>query len=106
MWFNSLPDRDIITLQEISQKLRTHFSSEASKWRIRYNLEQRLNDYISDIRQQCRRLDLPRTEWVHHFVKGLRPDIKDYVVLQQPETIEAAENFAKKSPCLRAPAVS
>ena len=101
-WFNSLLDKDTLSLDEITKKLKDEFSSEASKWRLRQNLEQRkqnpdetLSTYRTDIRNQCRRLDLPRSEWLHHFVKGLRPDIKDYVVLQQPTTIEQAENLAK-----------
>ena len=38
---------------------------------------------------------MPRSEWTHYFVQGLLPEIREYVVLQQPENLEAAENFAK-----------
>ena len=57
--------------------------------------QEKLTDYTADIRQQCNRLNLPSSEWLHHFVKGLRPEIKEYVVLMQPTNFEAAENLAK-----------
>ena len=54
-----------------------------------------LSSYTTDIRKQCSRLNLPPWEWLHHFVKGLRKDIKEYVALREPTTFEQAENFAK-----------
>ena len=38
---------------------------------------------------------MPRTEWTHYFVQGLLPEIREYVVLQQPESLEVVENYAK-----------
>jgi hypothetical protein len=102
IWFNSLPNKNTMLLEELVNALTNQFASNASHWRLRQNLEQRrqkpnekLSVYTADIRQQCSRLDLPNTEWLHHFVKGLRPDIKDYVVLQQHDTFEPAENLAR-----------
>ena len=31
----------------------------------------------------------------HHFILGLRPDIRDYVILQQANHLDEAENFAQ-----------
>ena len=47
------------------------------------------------LRMHCAKLDLPRSEWTHYFVHGLRPEIREYVVLQQPENLEVTENFVK-----------
>ena len=70
--------------------------SGASEWRVRQALGQRrqlekesVADYSYSLRTHCARLNLPRT------VQGLKPDIREYVVLQQPDSLEAAENFAK-----------
>ena len=97
-----MPNRNQLSLAQLTDALEKQFASSASDWRLRQVLDQRkqregekLSSYITDIRQQCSRLNLPVSEWRHHFVKGLRSDIKDYVVLQQPATFEAAENFAK-----------
>ena len=43
----------------------------------------------------CARLNLPTSEWTHYFVQGLKPEIREYVILQQLENYEVAENYAK-----------
>ena len=52
-------------------------------------------DYAYSLRMHCAKLNLPRSEWTHYFVRGLRPEIPEYVALQQPENLEVAENYAK-----------
>ena len=32
---------------------------------------------------------------MHSFILGLKPEIQEYVVLHQPENLEAAEKFCK-----------
>lgn len=101
-WFKTLENPDEMSFEEISAALIRHFASGASEWRVRQALGQRrqlesesVADYSYSLRTHCARLNLPRTEWTHYFVQGLRPGIREYVVLQQPDTLEAAENFAK-----------
>ena len=43
----------------------------------------------------CARLNLPTSEGTHYVVQGLKPEICEYVILQQPENYEVAENYAK-----------
>ena len=38
---------------------------------------------------------MPTSEWTHYFIQGLKPEILEYVILQQPENYETAENYAK-----------
>ena len=52
-------------------------------------------DYSYSSPTHSARLNLPRSEWTHYFVQGLKPDIRDYEILQQPDSLEADENFAK-----------
>ena len=52
-------------------------------------------DYSYSLCTHCARINLPRTEWTHYFVQGLLPEIREYVVLQQPESLEVTENYAK-----------
>ena len=48
------------------------------------------------MRTLCLRLGLPRSEWTHdYFIQGLRPEIRDYVILQQADHLDEAENFAQ-----------
>ena len=37
------------------------------------------------IRKHCARLNLPTSEWTHYFFQGLKQEIREYVILQQPE---------------------
>lgn len=101
-WFKTLESPDEKSFAELSAALIHHFASGASEWRVRQALGQRrqleketVADYSYSLRTHCARLNLPRTEWTHYFVQGLRPEIREYVVLQQPDSLEAAENFAK-----------
>ena len=101
-WFNTLPTPDEMSFDELSEELVTHFGSGASVWRVRQALGQRrqlekesVGDYSYSLRTHRARINLPRTEWTHYFVQGLLPEIREYVVLQQPESLEVAENYAK-----------
>ena len=101
-WFKTLPTADEMSFDELSEQLITHFASGASEWRVRQALGQRrqlekesVADYSYSLRTHCARINLPRSEWTHYFVQGLLPDIREYVILQQPENLESAENFAK-----------
>ena len=38
---------------------------------------------------------MPTFEWTHYFVQGLKPEIREYVILQQPENYDTAENYPK-----------
>ena len=83
--------------------LKEPFHSASDKWSLRQKLNDRkqlptesVSQYASDIRRiQCQRIDLPRLECVNYFVQGLKPEIKSYLVLQRPGTLEEAENHAK-----------
>ena len=101
-WFKTLEAPDEMTFEDLCQALTEHFASGASEWRVRQALSKRrqlenepVADYSYSLRMHCAKLDLPRSEWTHYFVHGLRPEIREYVVLQQPENLAVAENFAK-----------
>ena len=40
-------------------------------------------------------LSLPKSEWLYCFVRGLRPEIREHAILQQPPDFESALNIAK-----------
>ena len=58
-------------------------------------LEETVADYYYDILSFCSRLNLPKSEWLYCFVRGLRPEIRDHVILQQPTDVDSALNFAR-----------
>ena len=50
--------------------------------------------YAGSLRKLFARLNLPRTEWMHKFIFGLKKKISEYVILQQPDDFEKAEELA------------
>ena len=77
------------------------FASGATNWRLRQTLAQRVQlenesvaDYAGSLRKLFARLNLPRTEWMHKFVFGLKKEISEYVILQQLDDFEKAEELA------------
>ena len=103
VWFKTLTEADKNeSFQVLSQKLISHFESKVTLWQLRQKLEERrqllgetVADYYYDILSFCSRLNLPKSEWLYCFVRGLRPEIREHVILQQPPDLESALNIAK-----------
>ena len=102
LWFKTLSGSENFTFEVLSQKLISHFESSVTLWQVRQKLEERrqllgetVADYYYDILSFCSRLNLPKSEWLYCFVRGLRPEIRDHVILQQPTDVDSALNFAR-----------
>ena len=102
VWFKTLTGSENLTFEGLSQKLISHFESKVTLWQLRQKLEERrqllgetVADYDYDILSFCSSLNLPKSEWLCCFVRGLRPEIREHVILQQPPDLESALNFAK-----------
>ena len=52
-------------------------------------------DYYYDILSFYSRLSLPKSEWLYCFIRGLRSEIREHVILQQPPDFKSALNIAK-----------
>ena len=101
-WYNSLEDASALGYDELKSALKERFQPKSAKWLHRQNLGQRkqglvesVADFAKDIRKQCQRLELPKTDWVFYFLNGLRPELQEAVVVQQPTTLEQAISVAK-----------
>ena len=102
IWFTTLNKSNINSFDQLINSFKERFLSPTSNWVLRQQLGQRtqgpnesVNIYSADIRRRCQRLDIPIAEQLHYFVQGLRPDLKTYVILQQPKTLDEAENSAR-----------
>ena len=102
MWFKTLSGSENFTFEVLSQKLIAQFESSVTLWQVRQKLEERrqllgetVADYYYDILSFCSRLNLPKSEWLHCFVRGLRPEIREHLILQQPTDVDSALNFAR-----------
>ena len=103
VWFKTLTEADENeSFQVLSQKLISHFESKVTLWQLRQKLEERrqllgetVADYYYDILSFCSRVIVPKSEWLYCFVCGLRPEIREHVILQQPPDCDSPLNIAK-----------
>ena len=102
LWFKTLSGSGNLTFEVLSQKSISYFQLNVTLWQLRQKLEERrqllgetVADYYYDILSFCSRLNLPKSEWLYCFVRGLRPEIREHVILQQPPDFESALNIAK-----------
>ena len=87
-------------------RLRARFLAEYNPENRKFHRRQRLNrrkmkdtesvqEYYHAILTEARKLEYPEESILQLFVEGLRPKIKKYVILQAPNTLEAAYTNAQ-----------
>ena len=113
IWFSSLSPDSYRSFDDLTRLLREQYNSPASLWLARQQLNQRkmaanetVANYSADIRRQCQLLRISKPEWIHLFIQGLRPDIRDHLVLQQPQSFEQAEQMATLKEAISQPTSS
>ena len=101
-WFDSSPESEQKNFSELTEALRQKFDSRSTKYRLRQELNERkqgnsesVADFVTDVRRICRRIKLTDSEAVNYFVQGLRSDLREFVMLKEPQSLEQAEDFAK-----------
>ena len=102
VWLSASPHLAGKTYDQLCEALIKQFLSESDIWLLRQQLlnkkqteNERVVQFASEIRKLCLRLDLPVEESVHFFINGLKPELKNYIVLQRPKTFFEAETCAK-----------
>jgi len=104
VWFKTLTEADNESFHVLSQTLIAHLESNVTLLQLRQKLEERRQllgetfaDYFYLTISFCSRLNLhvPKSEWLYRFAQGLRPEIRDHVILQQPTDVDSALNFAR-----------
>ena len=102
IWFNTTPGLAGQSFDYLADALKKQFHTDSDVWLLRQKLHDRkqlptesVSDFAASIRRLCQRLNLPRTECVNVFIQNLKPELKHYVILQRPETLEQAEMHAR-----------
>ena len=102
IWFNTTPELKGRPFDALSDALKKQFHSDSDVWLLRQQLNETkqlatesVSAFAAKIRRLCQGINLPRSESVNYFIQGLRPHIKNYVLLQRPGTFEDAEIHAK-----------
>ena len=52
--------------------------------------------YINDLDTLARHLELPEQQKIHYFIFGLKPKLKQALLIRQPQTYDDAVTFAKR----------
>ena len=101
-WFQTLPRETTGNFESLTEALTNRYGSQDLKFVIRQELYARkqyenepLVTYTEDIIKKCQRLNLADIEMMNIFVNGLRADIINHVLLNQPKTFAEAENLAR-----------
>ena len=101
-FYDTLPEQTRNSFQLLQAALRNHFSPPSLRMLERTALNQRrmregetLDTYTDDVNAKCRRLNLADADCLQIFVQGLKNDLKEYVLLQQPLTFLEAQNAAQ-----------
>ena len=55
-----------------------------------------LEPYINDLDNLARYSELPEQQKIHYFIFGLKPKLKQALLIQQPQTCDDAITFAKQ----------
>ena len=105
IWLNNLPDSDKIDYDTLTAALINNFDSKSSHWRL---TTESLASYAADIHKlkQSSCLKLPPDQLLHCFVRGLRPDLKEFVILNSPDSFESALNLVQLKNSVVAPTKS
>ena len=90
------------TYDEFMFLFKKRFLSQTDNWVLRRELStrtqkpgERVLDYSTDVIKRCRRLNLPDNEQMFKFIEGLLPDIRDFVILREPKSLDEAISHAK-----------
>lgn len=100
-WYSAVPNIDTLPYNDIAKAMIDHFNSPATHFALRQQLNNRkqgvnesVANYAAEIRKQCKRLSIPKSEWTNIFVSNLREPLRTYCVLQRPDSFQSAENLA------------
>ena len=55
-----------------------------------------LETYINNLNALARNLELPEQQKIHYFIFGLKPKLKQALLIRQPQTYDDAVTFAKR----------
>ena len=55
-----------------------------------------IETYINDLDTLARHLELPEQQKIHYFIFGLKPKLKQALLIRQPQTYDDAVTFAKR----------
>lgn len=106
-WFQSATHLAGKPYDQLCDALIRKFHTESDIWLLEQQLTNKnqlpsesITQYATRIRTLCQRLGTSDDEHKRNFLTGLRPEIRNYVMLQRPKTLDEAETLAKMKEAL------
>ena len=101
-WFHTQTAATVATFESLTDALRARFGAQNLEFIFRQELYSRkqgrnepLSNYTADIIKKCQRLGIADKDMMNIFINGLADEIKNHVILNQPDTFTKAENLAR-----------
>ena len=98
----SLSPEEKDSFANLRDSLRDRFANDNQSWIIWQAVSTRqqgamesLDTYLTDLTNKFRRLKIADADKMRYFVQGLRPEIRETVLLKQPRTFREAEEMAR-----------
>lgn len=102
IWLSTLEDSKKDTFAHLKAALISNFKDDNLKWVNESKLSARfqeesehLDNYFLDISTLCHKLNKSDQEKLTHFIRGLRPQLRAFVISKEPESLERALHFAR-----------
>ena len=100
-FYCSLPEQTKTVINLLMAALRDCYHTQDRLYAMRVKLHElqqgsSLETYINDIDTLACHLELPEQQKINYFIFGLKPNLKQALLIQQPQTYGDAVTFAKR----------
>ena len=100
-FYRSLPEQTKTDINLLKAALRDHYHTQDRLYDMRVKLHElrhrsSLETYINDLDTLAHHLELPEQQKIHYFIFGLKPKLKQALLIRQPQTYDDAVTFAKR----------
>ena len=100
-FYCSLPEQTKTDINLLKAALRDRYHMQDRLYDMRVRLhelrqESSLETYLNDFNTLARHLELPEQQKIHYFIFGLKPKLKQALLIRQPQTYDDAVTFAKR----------
>ena len=101
-WLHTQNPDTVNNYNNLVEALKSRFGAQNLDFLFRQELYSRkqgplepLSLYTADIIKMCQRLSISDKDMMNIFINGLSSEIKNYVILNQPDSFEKAESLAR-----------
>ena len=100
-FYRSLPEQTKTDMNLLKAALRHRYHTQDRLYNMRVKLQKlrqgsSLESYINDLNTLAHHLELPEQQKIHYFIFGLKPKLKQALLIRQPQTYDDAVTFAKR----------